>query len=91
MLHNEVADSGTDATNDIYFLTYNHTEPGPLQQWIVPPDPLTDEEVANTLAEVEHAMRYRLRMIDVIPLEMSKYRICMRVFNFRTSSTDECT
>ncbi|CAL1707828.1 unnamed protein product [Somion occarium] len=46
-----------------------------IKQWIVPPDPLTDEEVANTLAEVEHAMRYRLRMIDVIPLEMSKYRI----------------
>ena len=41
----------------------------------MPPTPLTDEEVARTLGAVEDAMRYRLRMIDVIPLEMSNYHI----------------
>ena len=46
-----------------------------MQKVIVPPTPLTDDEVAKTLADVEDVIRFRLKMSEVIPIEMSKYRI----------------
>jgi Mediator complex subunit MED14 len=42
---------------------------------IIPPTPLTDQQVTDTLAEMEHAIRFRLRVADVIPVEMLNYRI----------------
>ncbi|KAI0072724.1 MED14-domain-containing protein [Panus rudis PR-1116 ss-1] len=49
--------------------------PAVIKEWFVPTPPMTDEEVKKTLANVEDVMRYRLRMIDIIPLEMANYRI----------------
>ncbi|KAI0633692.1 MED14-domain-containing protein [Trametes polyzona] len=46
-----------------------------IKELIIPPTPLTDEEVAKTLADIEDAMRYRLRISEIVPWEMSQYRI----------------
>jgi mediator of RNA polymerase II transcription subunit 14 len=45
------------------------------QQLIIPPTPLTDEQVEKVLAELEHATRYRLRMDEIIPVEMVSYTV----------------
>ncbi|KAI0745059.1 MED14-domain-containing protein [Earliella scabrosa] len=49
--------------------------PACIKELIVPPTPLTDDEVVRTLADIEHAMRFRLRMSEIVPWEMSQYRI----------------
>jgi mediator of RNA polymerase II transcription subunit 14 len=41
----------------------------------IPPTPLTDAEVAQTLFDMEETIRYRLRLKEIIPVEMSRYRI----------------
>lgn len=51
----------------------------------MPPTPLTDEQVAKTLSDIESLIRYRLRMREIIPIEMSKYRICVYVFTTQRS------
>lgn len=47
------------------------------QKSIVPPTPLTDAEVLKTLKDMEDVIRYRLRMTEIVPVEMAKYRIGM--------------
>ncbi|OJT12740.1 Mediator of RNA polymerase II transcription subunit 14 [Trametes pubescens] len=49
--------------------------PSCIKELIIPPVPLTDEEVAKTLADIEDAMRYRLRTSEIVPWELSQYRI----------------
>ncbi|KAI0068848.1 MED14-domain-containing protein [Artomyces pyxidatus] len=49
--------------------------PTGIKKSILPPTPLTDEEVLRTLHDVEALIRYRLRIKEIIPVEMSKYRI----------------
>ena len=46
-----------------------------LQKLIEPVPPLTDAQVLQTLRETEDIIRYRLRMDDLIPIEMSEHRI----------------
>jgi mediator of RNA polymerase II transcription subunit 14 len=41
----------------------------------IPPTPLTDAEVIKTLSEMEETIRYRLRMSEIFPVEMSQYHI----------------
>lgn len=45
------------------------------QKYIIPPTPLTDAEIRKTLSGIEEAIRYRLRMSEIIPVEMAQYRI----------------
>ena len=45
------------------------------QKLAVPPVPLTDEEVDRTFFDMEDAIRRRLRLSEIIPVEMSDYRI----------------
>lgn len=45
------------------------------QKLIIAPPPLTDAEVLKTLSDMEDIIRYRLRMTEIIPVEMSRYRI----------------
>ncbi|RDX48026.1 MED14-domain-containing protein [Lentinus brumalis] len=49
--------------------------PACIKELVIPPTPLTDDEVSRTLADIEDAIRYRLRMSEIIPWEMSQYRI----------------
>ncbi|KAH9924917.1 MED14-domain-containing protein [Fomitopsis serialis] len=49
--------------------------PSAIQKVVVPPTPLTDDQVAKTLGDVEDVIRLRLKMFEVVPIEMSKYRI----------------
>ena len=42
---------------------------------MVPVTPLTDLQVTQTLRDMEDVIRYRLRVSEVIPVEMSSYRI----------------
>ena len=41
----------------------------------IPPTPLTDAEVIKTLSDMEETIRYRLRMTEIFPVEMSQYNI----------------
>jgi hypothetical protein len=41
----------------------------------IPPPPLTDAEVSKTLFDMEQTLRYRLRMSEIVPVEMSQYHI----------------
>jgi len=47
----------------------------PSQKYIVPKTPLTDAEVCKTLSDIEEAIQFRLRMSEIIPVEMAQYRI----------------
>jgi hypothetical protein len=49
---------------------------------IIPSTPLTDAEVIKTLTDMEDVIRYRLRMHEIIPVEMAQHRI-----GIKTSST----
>lgn len=49
--------------------------PSAIKKPFIPPRPLTDAEVIKTLKAVEDAIRYRLRMTEIIPVEMSQHRI----------------
>ncbi|CAA7259201.1 unnamed protein product [Cyclocybe aegerita] len=52
-----------------------------IKKLAIPPTPLTDAEIDKTFADMEEAIRYRLRMSELIPVEMSEYRIAEgRVF-----------
>ncbi|KAH6914203.1 mediator complex subunit MED14-domain-containing protein [Coprinopsis sp. MPI-PUGE-AT-0042] len=46
-----------------------------IKKRVVPSTPLTDEEVAKTLRDMESAILYRLRMSELIPVEMLQYTI----------------
>src|ERR1700733_6241441 len=45
------------------------------QQYIIPPTPLTDEKIEKVLADLEHAIRHRLRIDEIIPVEMVSYTV----------------
>ncbi|KAL0581807.1 mediator complex subunit [Marasmius crinis-equi] len=49
--------------------------PTVIKKTIIPPTPLTDAQVLKTLKDIQDAIRYRLRLREVIPIEMSQYRI----------------
>lgn len=60
----------------MYATTLQELNPKFIQQkYIIPPTPLTDAEIRKTLSGIEEAIRYRLRMSEIIPVEMSQYRI----------------
>jgi hypothetical protein len=41
----------------------------------IPPTPLTDAEVAQTVFHMDETIRYRLRLKEIVPVEMSRYYI----------------
>jgi hypothetical protein len=45
------------------------------RQKLIPPTPLTDEQVEKTFFDIKEAIRYRLRLTEIIPVEMSDYHI----------------
>ncbi|KZT24268.1 MED14-domain-containing protein [Neolentinus lepideus HHB14362 ss-1] len=49
--------------------------PSAINKIIIPPTPLTDDQVNEILADVEDRIRYRLRMSEIIPIEISRYVI----------------
>ncbi|KAG1871755.1 mediator complex subunit MED14-domain-containing protein [Suillus subalutaceus] len=53
----------------------NHDLLTSLDKSIIPITPLTDAEVISTLSDMEDAIRYRLRMSEIIPVEMFQHRI----------------
>ncbi|KAJ6495613.1 mediator complex subunit MED14-domain-containing protein [Mycena vitilis] len=52
-----------------------HGLPTGIKKMIIPPTPLTDSEVMKTLTDMEDAIRYRLRMHEIVPVEMAQHRI----------------
>lgn len=58
-----------------YSLSTKHKLISLRQKLIIPPTPLTDEEVDKTFFDIEEAIRFRLRLSEIIPVEMSDYRI----------------
>jgi len=55
------------------------------QKYIVPKTPLTDAEVHKILSDIEEAIRFRLQMSEIIPVEMSQYRIGSIISNSTSS------
>ncbi|KAG2126062.1 mediator complex subunit MED14-domain-containing protein [Suillus clintonianus] len=49
--------------------------PSGIKKSIVPITPLSDAEVVSTLSDIENAIRYRLRMTEIIPVEMLQHCI----------------
>ncbi|KAL4077046.1 mediator complex subunit MED14-domain-containing protein [Scleroderma yunnanense] len=49
--------------------------PSAIKKAIIPEPLLTDVEVTKTLGDMEDTIRYRLRMTEIIPVEMSQHRI----------------
>ncbi|KAJ6558514.1 mediator complex subunit MED14-domain-containing protein [Mycena vulgaris] len=52
-----------------------HGLPTVIKKMIVPPTPLTDAEVVKTLTDMEDVIRYRLRLHEIVPVEMAQHRI----------------
>ncbi|KAJ7928568.1 mediator complex subunit MED14-domain-containing protein [Mycena leptocephala] len=52
-----------------------HGLPTGIKKMIIPSTPLTDAEVIKTLTDMEDVIRYRLRMHEIIPVEMAQHRI----------------
>ncbi|KAJ7128933.1 mediator complex subunit MED14-domain-containing protein [Mycena crocata] len=52
-----------------------HGLPTGIKKMIIPPTPLTDFEVVKTLSDMEDVIRYRLRLHEIIPVEMAQHRI----------------
>jgi mediator of RNA polymerase II transcription subunit 14 len=50
-----------------------------LQESIIPPSRLTDRQVSKILLDLETLTRFRLRMTEIVPVEMSKYSICTSI------------
>ncbi|KAF8482456.1 MED14-domain-containing protein [Russula ochroleuca] len=49
--------------------------PTMIKKSIIPPPSLTDHQVSKILSDLESLTRFRLRMVEIVPVEMSKYRI----------------
>ncbi|KAJ7874735.1 mediator complex subunit MED14-domain-containing protein [Mycena olivaceomarginata] len=68
-----------------------HGLPTGIKKMVIPPTPLTDAEVIKTMTDMEDLIRYRLRMHEIVPIEMAQHRIadgrvCFTVPNlFETS------
>ncbi|KAJ7188529.1 mediator complex subunit MED14-domain-containing protein [Mycena filopes] len=52
-----------------------HGLPTGIKKMIIPPTPLTDAEVIKTLTDMEDVIRYRLRLHEIIPVEMGQHHI----------------
>ncbi|KAJ7209599.1 mediator complex subunit MED14-domain-containing protein [Mycena pura] len=63
------------ASLDVLTTGSYHGLPFCVKKMIVPLTPLTDAEVLKTLTEMEDVIRYRLRMHEIIPVEMAQHRI----------------
>ncbi|KAJ7502829.1 mediator complex subunit MED14-domain-containing protein [Mycena galericulata] len=51
-----------------------HGLPTGIKKMIIPPTPFTDAEVVKTLTDMEDVIRYRLRLHEIIPVEMARHR-----------------
>ncbi|KAF8170264.1 mediator complex subunit MED14-domain-containing protein [Mycena galopus ATCC 62051] len=52
-----------------------HGLPTGIKKMIIPPTPLTDTEVIKTLNDMEDVIRYRIRVHEIVPVEMAQPRI----------------
>ncbi|KAI0273942.1 mediator complex subunit MED14-domain-containing protein [Russula aff. rugulosa BPL654] len=50
--------------------------PTMIKKSIISPPRLNDRQVSKILSDLETLTRFRLRMVEIVPVEMSKYRIC---------------
>lgn len=46
-----------------------------IKETFVPPTPFSNDQVAKTMSDFEDLIRYRLRMDEIVPPEMSAYRV----------------
>ncbi|KZT40826.1 MED14-domain-containing protein [Sistotremastrum suecicum HHB10207 ss-3] len=52
-----------------------HGLPSRIKKFVIPEPPLTDAEIEATLRELEHLAHYRLCTSEIVPVEMSSYKI----------------
>ncbi|KDQ53591.1 hypothetical protein JAAARDRAFT_39281 [Jaapia argillacea MUCL 33604] len=65
--------------------------PTVIKKAIIPTPPLTDDEVSTILIDMEDTIRYRLRMTEIIPVEMSQYRVAHGRVHFHVSKLFEAS
>ncbi|EJD03366.1 MED14-domain-containing protein [Fomitiporia mediterranea MF3/22] len=49
--------------------------PSQIKKFFITPPPLSNNEARKTLADMEERIRFRLRLSEIIPIEMSQFRI----------------
>ncbi|KAF8590904.1 MED14-domain-containing protein [Ramaria rubella] len=49
--------------------------PTAIKKLIIPQKRLSKEDIAHTLTSFDHLIRYRLRMSELVPVEMTKYSV----------------
>ncbi|KAF7375946.1 Mediator of RNA polymerase II transcription subunit 14 [Mycena sanguinolenta] len=52
-----------------------HGLPTGIKKMVIPPTPLTDAEVIKTMKDMEDVIRFRIRIHEILPVEMAKHRI----------------
>ncbi|KAJ3733741.1 MED14-domain-containing protein [Lentinula guzmanii] len=72
------------------FGTYKRL-PTRIKKSIIPPTPLTDAEVIKTLIGIQDAIQFRLRLNEVVPVEMSRQRIANGRVYFTIPKLFECS
>ncbi|KAJ3975413.1 MED14-domain-containing protein [Lentinula raphanica] len=72
------------------FGTYKRL-PTRIKKSIIPPTPLTDAEVIRTLTGIQDTIQFRLRLNEVIPIEMSRQRIADGRVYFTVPKLFECS
>jgi mediator of RNA polymerase II transcription subunit 14 len=65
--------------------------PTRIKKSIIPPTPLTDAEAIKTLLGIQDAIQFRLRLNEVIPVEMSRHRIANGRVYFNVPKLFECS
>ncbi|KAJ4468331.1 MED14-domain-containing protein [Lentinula aciculospora] len=72
------------------FGTYKRL-PTRIKKSIIPPTPLTNSEVVKTLMGIQDAIQFRLRLNEVIPIEMSRQHIKNGRVYFTLPKLFECS
>ncbi|KAF8532543.1 mediator complex subunit MED14-domain-containing protein [Gautieria morchelliformis] len=49
--------------------------PTAIKKLIIPPKRLSKDEISQTLSSFDHLIRFRLRMSELVPVEMNKYSV----------------
>ncbi|KAF9070889.1 mediator complex subunit MED14-domain-containing protein [Rhodocollybia butyracea] len=65
--------------------------PTRIKKSIIPPTPLTDTEVIKTLMGIQDEIQFRLRLNEVIPVEMARHRIANGRVYFTVPKLFECS
>ncbi|KAF8530531.1 mediator complex subunit MED14-domain-containing protein [Hysterangium stoloniferum] len=56
--------------------------PTVIKKIFIPPKRLSKEDISRTLAAIDHIIRFRLRMTELVPVELNKYSVSSAQVHF---------